>query len=346
MTSPEAAAAHPQQPGPAAADAVRTDAAQETGEPAGRTPFAVTLENFSGPFDLLLSLIAKHKLDITEVALAQVTDEFIGHLAGQEDWDLGQASEFLVVAATLLDLKAARLLPRGSVEDEDDLELLEARDLLFARLLQYRAYKEVGAELERRWLQGARAYPRSVSLEPHFAALLPELVIRVGPDRLAELAAAAFAPKPGPPQVDLGHLHAPVVPVREQAALLVDRLRRVRNATFRALTADAESTAVVISRFLALLELFREGAISFDQARPLGELTVRWSGSEEGEIAVADDYDLGPENERSGTDTQRDVVDVLGGAGAAPGTAGADAAAGADASPATAATEHEEPTDD
>ncbi|WP_440136891.1 segregation and condensation protein A [Georgenia satyanarayanai] len=287
MTSPEAAAAAPPTPRPAAAGAAPQD----------RTAFAVTLENFSGPFDLLLSLIAKHKLDITEVALARVTDEFISHLAGQAEWDLGQASEFLVVAATLLDLKAARLLPRGSVEDEEDLELLEARDLLFARLLQYRAYKEVAADLERRWAVGTRSYPRSVSLEPHFAALLPELVIRVGPERLAQLAAAAFAPRPGPPQVDLGHLHAPVVPVREQAALIVERLRRHRTTTFRALTADAESTAVVVSRFLALLELFREGAITFDQAQPLGELTVRWSGSEEGDVVVADDYDATDEDE-------------------------------------------------
>ena len=277
VTSPDRAAVPPE--------------ASDATHPAGRSPFAVTLENFSGPFDLLLSLIAKHKLDITEVALAQVTDEFIAHLSGQEDWDLGQASEFLVVAATLLDLKAARLLPRGAVEDEEDLELLEARDLLFARLLQYRAYKQVAADLERRWATGARSYPRSVPLEPHFAALLPELVLRVGPERLAELAAAAFAPRPGPPQVDLGHLHAPVVSVREQAALLVERLRRARSATFRALTDDAGSTAVVVSRFLALLELFREGAIAFDQARPLGELTVRWAGSEDGAVVVADEYD-------------------------------------------------------
>ena len=282
---------------PDAAPAPSSEAPDGAAPQAGRTPFAVTLENFSGPFDLLLSLIAKHKLDITEVALAQVTDEFIAHLAGHEEWDLGQASEFLVVAATLLDLKAARLLPRGSVEDEDDLELLEARDLLFARLLQYRAYKQVAADLERRWATGARSYPRSVPLEPHFAALLPELVIRVGPERLAQLAAAAFAPRPGPPQVDLGHLHAPVVSVREQATLLVDRLRRSRAATFRALTADAESTAVVVSRFLALLELFREGAIAFDQARPLGELTVRWAGSEEGDVVVADDYDATSQEE-------------------------------------------------
>ena len=280
VTSPDAAAA-----------VAPSDPAPDEATPGGRSAFAVTLENFSGPFDLLLSLIAKHKLDITEVALAQVTDEFIAHLAGQEEWDLGQASEFLVVAATLLDLKAARLLPRGAVEDEEDLELLEARDLLFARLLQYRAYKQVADELAERWATGVRSFPRSVALEPHFAALLPELVLRVGPERLAELAAAAFAPKPGPPQVDLDHLHAPVVSVREQAAVLVDRPRRLRAATFRALTDDAESTAVVVSRFLALLELFREGVVGFDQARPLGELTVRWSGSDEGEIDVGDEYD-------------------------------------------------------
>ncbi|MEE6272437.1 segregation and condensation protein A [Georgenia wangjunii] len=256
--------------------------------------FEVTLENFSGPFDLLLSLIAKHRLDITEVALAQVTDEFIAHLSGQAEWDLGQASEFLVVAATLLDLKAARLLPRGAVEDDEDLELLEARDLLFARLLQYRAFKEVAAYIGAAWTQHVGSFPRAVTLEPQFAVLLPELVMRVGPERLAELAAGALAPKPGPPQVDLGHLHAPVVPVREQATLLVGRLRRLRSATFRTLTEDAASTAVVISRFLALLELFREAAVTFEQAEPLGELTVRWSGSEAGEIDVLDDYEDGP----------------------------------------------------
>ena len=259
--------------------------------PGGRPAFEVTLENFSGPFDLLLSLIAKHRLDITEVALAQVTDEFIAHLAGQAEWDLGQASEFLVVAATLLDLKAARLLPRGEVDDEEDLELLEARDLLFARLLQYRAYKLVAADLEHRWATNARSYPRSVRLEPHFAALLPELVLRVGPERLAELAAAAFAPKPGPPQVDLSHLHAPVVPVREQATLIVGRLRRLRSASFRTLVEDADSTAVVVSRFLALLELFREGMIAFEQAEALGELRVSWAGSEEGDVTIVADYD-------------------------------------------------------
>lgn len=262
--------------------------------------FEVTLENFTGPFDLLLSLITKHRLDITEVALAQVTDEFLAYLSAQGEWDLSRASEFLVVAATLLDLKAARLLPRGTVEDAEDLELLEARDLLFARLLQYRAFKELAAHLGERWAAEGRSYPREVPLEPHLAALLPELVWRVGREDLARLAAGVLGPRAGPPEVSLAHLHNPVVPVREQATLLVARLRRVRAATFRALTEDAGSTAVVVSRFLAVLELFREGAVAVDQARPLGELTVRWTGTGEGEVAVGDDYDE-PASDTGGT---------------------------------------------
>lgn len=260
--------------------------------PVGTQAFEVHLTNFSGPFDLLLGLIAKHKLDITEVALAQVTDEFIAHLRGAEkQWDLGQASEFLVIAATLLDLKAARLLPSADVEDAEDLELLEARDLLFARLLQYRAYKLVAADLAERFATEGRRFPRLVTLEPHLAALLPELVWQIGPEQLAALAAKAEQPKAAPPGVDISHLHAPAVSVREQAAVLVDRLRHGGAMSFRALTADAGATVVIVARFLALLELFREGAVAFDQVTPLGELNVRWTGSEEGEIEVSDDFD-------------------------------------------------------
>jgi segregation and condensation protein A len=257
-------------------------------------PFEVHLENFSGPFDLLLGLIARHKLDITEVALAQVTDEFIAAVrqaeAADAPWQLGQISEFLVVAATLLDLKAARLLPSADVEDAEDLALLEARDLLFARLLQYRAYKQVAASFEERLRAQARQVPRAVALEPHLAALLPELVLALGPEELAALAARALAPK-AVPTVDLAHLHGSTVSVREQAAVLVDRLRRSGGTTFRALVADAGSTLVVVARFLAVLELFREGALSFEQVDPLGELTVRWTGTSEGDVDVTDDYD-------------------------------------------------------
>ncbi len=256
--------------------------------------FEVHLDNFSGPFDLLLSLIAKHELDITEVALARVTDEFIAAVRAAEasdtPWEIGRLSEFLVVAATLLDLKAARLLPSGEVEDAEDLEMLEARDLLFARLLQYRAFTEVAEAFGERLVAQARSVPRAVPLEPAFAALLPELVLEVGPGELAVLAAHALRPRPVP-TVDVSHLHAPAVTVREQAAVLVERLRRTGAGSFRALVQDADSTIVVVVRFLALLELFREGVVAFDQMAPLGELTVRWTGSEEGDVEVSDDFD-------------------------------------------------------
>lgn len=253
--------------------------------------FEVRLDVFEGPFDLLLGLIAKHKLDVTEVALSKVTDDFIAFIRARgQAWDLGQATEFLVVAATLLDLKAARLLPSAEVEDEEDLALLEARDLLFARLLQYRAYKQVAAIFAGRMSEESRRFPRTVGLEPRFAGLLPEVLLGLGPAEFATLAARALAPK-SLPTVGVDHLHAPLVSVREQAAMLVERLRRVHTATFRALAADAGGTLVVVARFLALLELFREGAVAFEQVSALGELTVRWTGSDEGELALGDEFD-------------------------------------------------------
>jgi segregation and condensation protein A len=248
--------------------------------------FRVRLENFEGPFDLLLSLIGKRQLDVTEVALSQVTDEFIAYLSAAEHWDLGQATEFLVVAATLLDLKAARLLPAAEVEDEEDLALLEARDLLFARLLQYRAYKLAAAHLGELERNQGRRHGRAVELEPRFAGLLPEVLLAITPARLAELAAAALRPRPVP-MVATEHVHAPRVSVREQAAILRGRLRRSGSATFRALVADCGSTLEVVGRFLALLELYRDGSVAFDQAAALSELRVRWTGSG----AAADDED-------------------------------------------------------
>ncbi|RKT77949.1 condensin subunit ScpA [Terracoccus luteus] len=260
----------------------------------GGTPFEVHLENFSGPFDLLLGLISKHKLDITEIALAQVTDEFIAHIrAAREaggEWDLGQASEFLLVAATLLDLKAARLLPNSSPQDDEDLALIEARDLLFARLLQYRAYKQIADTFRDRMAGAGRLTPRQAGLEPEFATLLPELVIAVTPEQFARIAARAMTPKI-PPTVGLEHLHAPQVSVREQATLIVDRLRRRGQSSFRALVEDADSTLVIVARFLALLELFKEAAVAFEQAEALGELEVRWTGSTEGDVSIDDEFD-------------------------------------------------------
>jgi segregation and condensation protein A len=260
---------------PSAAAVPTEEAAQAEAAPAG---FRIRLDNFEGPFDLLLTLISKRQLDVTEVALSQVTDEFISYLAGLADWDLGQATEFLVVAATLLDLKAARLLPAAEVEDEEDLALLEARDLLFARLLQYRAYKLSAAYLGELERTAGRRYGRAVELEPRFAGLLPDVLLGISPADLAALAVTAMAPRPTP-VVSVEHVHAVRVSVREHMSVLRSRLRRLGTATFRSLTADCESTLEVVARFLGLLELYREAAVAFDQATALGELHVRWTGS-------------------------------------------------------------------
>jgi segregation and condensation protein A len=252
--------------------AVTADDAASQGS---KSAFHVHLDIFDGPFDLLLSLIAKRRLDVTLVAIAQVTDEFLAHLRNRpDDWDLDQASEFLVVAATLLDLKVARLLPSAEV-DEEDLALLEARDLLFARLLQYRAYKHVAGLFAEQMAQAARRFPRAVGLEAEFLALLPEVELGVDAREFAEIAARASMPRPVP-VVDVAHIHAPVVSVREQSVILATRLRQLGAATFRSLIADCPDTMVVVGRFLALLELYREGAVAFDQLVAFGELHVRW----------------------------------------------------------------------
>jgi len=264
----------------------------------GGAPFEVHLDVFSGPFDLLLGLISKHKLDITEIALAKVTDEFIAHIkaaqTAETEWDLGQASEFLLIAATLLDIKSARLLPQTGPQDEEDLALIEARDLLFARLLQYRAFKDIAFTFAERMATAGRMTPRQAGIEPQFAKLLPELVMGITPEQLAMVAARAMTPKV-PPTVGLEHLHAPQVSVREQAGILGTRLRAERVCSFRSLVADADSTLVIVARFLALLELFREAAIAFEQAEALGELTVRWTGTDDGDIEVSDEFDEGDE---------------------------------------------------
>lgn len=271
---------------------VSTEAERDSIDTAQPTGFSVKVGDFEGPFDLLLSLISKHKMEVTELALHQVTDDFISYIKGKgSQWDLDEASGFLVVAATLLDLKAARLLPSGEVEDEEDLALLEARDLLFARLLQYRAYKQVAAIIAHQMETASKRLPRTVSLEPQFAALLPEVLIGIGLDQFAALAAAALTPKTQE-QVGLGHLHVPKVSVREQATIIVQRLRRTRTSTFRALVADADSILVVVGRFLALLELYREHVVLFDQVVPLGDLTIRWVGADEGDVEVTDEFDV------------------------------------------------------
>lgn len=257
--------------------------------------FQVTLANFSGPFDLLLQLISQHQMDVTEVALHQVTDDFLAHIkALGHGWELDETTEFLVIAATLLDLKAARLLPAGDVEDEADLELLEARDLLFARLLQYRAYKQIATLFSEMEAGALRRYPRSVSLEDRYTSLLPEVMLGVDAAKFAEIAAAVFRPKP-PPTVSLDHLHAGKISVREQTDLLRIRLAEQGTATFSQLVADCEHTAEIVARFLALLELYREASIGFVQEDPLGDLHVSWTadGEASADNASAESEDYG-----------------------------------------------------
>ncbi|MFJ5263080.1 segregation and condensation protein A [Streptomyces sp. NPDC088387] len=265
-------------------------------EPDGGGVFKVRLANFEGPFDLLLQLISKHKLDVTEVALSKVTDEFMVYIrALGPDWDLDETTEFLVVAATLLDLKAARLLPAAEVEDEADLALLEARDLLFARLLQYRAYKQIADIFNRRLEEEGRRYPRTVGLEPHHAELLPDVVISIGPEGFARLAVKAMQPRPKP-QVYVDHIHAPLVSVQEQAGIVVARLKELGETSFRTLVDDTDDTLTVVARFLALLELYREKAVALEQEIALGELLVRWTGGEgDAEPMVTDEFDRPPE---------------------------------------------------
>ena len=255
--------------------------AGEAGDaPRGAGAFEVHLDVFEGPFDLLLGLISKHKLDITEVSLSQVTDEFIAYIRHRSGgWDLDQVSYFLVVAATLLDLKAARLLPSGEVEDEEDLALLEARDLLFARLLQYRAYKEAAAVFAGRMAAAAKRFPRRVPLEPRFAGLLPELLFTIGPQEFAAIAARALAPKV-PPTVSVDHIHAAFVSIREQAVLIAGRLRSLGRASFRQLSSGATGNYEIVASFLALLELYREDVVAFEQVSPLGDLYVTWTGGD------------------------------------------------------------------
>ena len=257
--------------------------------------FSVHLENFDGPFDLLLQLISRHKMDITEISLSLVTDEFISFIRSLEQsgqgWRLDQATEFLVVAATLLDLKAARLLPSGEVDDEEDLALLEARDILFARLLQYRAFKEIAATFADRIALSDKSFARVVALEAALSALLPEVLIGVGPARFAAIAERVLTPKSSP-VVSVEHLHPPLVSVMEESKRVVEALRRSTSLSFRNLIADADTTLVIVARFLALLDLYRQGVLRFNQVIALGELQISWTGSLDGEVEVSDEFDI------------------------------------------------------
>lgn len=265
-----------------------------SGETNDGSGFRVSLSNFDGPFDLLLNLISKHEMDITEVSLSAVTNEFIAYLKElDDDEELDQASEFLVVAATLLDMKVAGLLPQGELVDAEAVALLEARDLLFARLLQYRAFKEVSAWFARCLQREDRRHVRAVRLDERHRRKTPELVWSLSVDDFAALALLAFAPKEIP-HVGLDHLHAPLVSIREQAAIVVTLLRSAETVSFRELVAGVSEVGIVVARFISVLELYRHAALSFEQLEPLGELTLRWaadSWSDETLASLGADYD-------------------------------------------------------
>lgn len=258
--------------------------------------FELRLTNFEGPFDLLLDLISRRELDITEVALSAVTDEFIAYVKlGGEVWDLDKTSSFLVVAATLLDLKAARLLPGGEVSDPEDIAALEARDLLFARLLQYRAFKKLAEWVAQHMLSAESTHWRPGGLEEQFRGVMPEVELPLTPEDVARLAAGAMVPKPQP-VVELSHLHGSTVSVPEQVSYVADKLRRDGSATFRSLISGADRLTVVV-RFLAILELFRAQQVALEQLEPLSELTIRWTAGDEAAVEVTDDYGPQPELE-------------------------------------------------
>jgi segregation and condensation protein A len=300
--SSSSVAPSPEDPATSLPSDVAGHAESATDAPVGATTppgFRVRLRNFDGPFDLLLSLITKHELDITEVALSAVTGEFIAYVRQAESSDeLDEASEFLVVAATLLDLKIVGLLPQGELVDAEDVALLEARDLLFARLLQYRAFKQAADWFGERWGAESRRHVRSVRLEERFRARTPELVWTLSVQDFAAMAALAFAPREIP-TVGLDHLHAPAVSIREQAAIVVSVLRTradegTPDVTFRELIAGVDQAGIVVARFLAILELYRNASITFEQLEPLGELVLRWTALDWTDESLANlgaDYD-------------------------------------------------------
>lgn len=266
-------------------------------EPGKQSPFEVHIEGFDGPFELLLSLIAKKKLEVTALAFHHVTDDFVKHVSAQGDaWDLDETTEFLVVAAILLDLKAARLLPGESEEDSEDLALLEARDLLFARLLQYRAFKDVSEVFEERLNSAIPRTPRTVGLDPHLAKLLPDVVMGVSAEEFAEMAADAMKPRTRP-TVAVEHIHAPTVSVREQAIAMESLLKQSGSVSFRALTNDCPDLAHVIARFLGLLQFYAEQAVEFEQLGPLSDLVITWTGNDQRVIEVSGEFDAESESD-------------------------------------------------
>lgn len=253
--------------------------------------FQVSLEEFSGPFDLLLALISKHKLEVTELALSQVTDDFLNYIKEKgATLPLEEISSFLVIAATLLDLKTARLIPSGEVEDEEDIALLEAADILFARILQYRAYKQVSGVIKEMMELAPRRWPRTAGFDPGLNQLLPEVTINITPAQFAAVAVTSLLPRQLA-DISISHLHSPLVSVKEQTQVIVRKLSRAKNLSFAELVSDCETTGHIVASFLSILELFRQRLITFEQHVPLGPLFIQWQGSDDIEYEIDTEFD-------------------------------------------------------
>jgi len=238
------------------------------------TGFAVQLPVFEGPFRLLADLLLDQKIDVCDVAVARVTELFLEHAEDADTWSLEEATWFLAVCAILLELKVGRLMPRQDVLDEEDL-LGVSPDLVYARSLELAAFRRVAADLARRFEAEARLFPRDAGPPEEFAHLYPDVMDRVSADDLAQLAASLLRP---PPMLDLSH----VTPIRYTMAEAVQavrgRLEQMHAARFRELVADCDERIQVVVRFLALLELYRDGEVDLAQADTFGEIEVRWEG--------------------------------------------------------------------
>ena len=250
--------------------------------------YQVRTEVFEGPFDLLLHLISKRELDIYEVSLAEITEDYLDHLKQMQELDLEVATEFLVVAATLIEMKASRLLP-GPARDDDDLDVSD-RDLLIARLLEYRAFKESAAKLATILADNAGYHARTVGPGEEFARLAPDLMARVSPERFAEIAAKVLGPKPIV-HVDTSH----IAPIRVSVADAIEAVRALlrdrKRATFGELSNGVGDRLNVIVCFLAVLELVKRGEADVAQGASFGRIDVRWLGERSAKTTAVDEYE-------------------------------------------------------
>ena len=250
-------------------------------------PYTVTTPVFEGPFDLLLHLITREQVDLWEVSLSEIVDSYVATLAEMRAaLDLEVATEFLLIASVLLELKTRRLLPgRDDVELEEELALWEERDLLLARLLECKTFKDAAADMQRAMESAGRSWPRVAGLEERYAKLVPDVLAGVTADKLREVMEGLLTPKPQA-RVLLDHVAPIRVSVGDAVAELIDELPRVGRISFARLTSGLVERLQVIVRFLALLELYKQGSVDLDQPTTFAELQVVWLGLPEGAWGV------------------------------------------------------------